>query len=132
MKHHLPRAEPNDRCETPLVKPDLWWARVDGRWLPVVAKTWVKARELFRMFPEVVGAIHTAPQWKANMYCCEHSGCTKTFDHPEDEDNCEAIDGYCAHLMGAGWRPVWVRHDGNMKGGWVCPEHVTALGIVDR
>jgi len=60
-------AEPNEQCETPLAHPDIWWARVDGRWLPVVAKTWVKARELFRQLPERIEDGHTKAQWKAIM-----------------------------------------------------------------
>jgi len=57
------------------------------------------------------------------MYQCAHTGCTRTFAHPEDEDNCEALRGYCAHLMRAGWRPVWVKTETGKKGGWVCREH---------
>lgn len=60
-------AEPSDHCETPLAKTDIWWARIDGRWLPVVAKTWVKARELFRQLPERIEDGHTAAHWKVIM-----------------------------------------------------------------
>ena len=65
---------------------------------------------------------------------CE--ACPATFDHPGVEDDCETVGGYCAHLVRAGWRAVWVRllasEEGRpdrhvfSRGGWVCPECVTA------
>lgn len=46
----------------------------------------------------------------------------------------ETIDGHCAHLMRAGWRPVWVRVEAAPKrvlfarGGWLCPACVRRYG----
>lgn len=62
-------AEPSDQCETPLAHPDVWWARVGTRWLPVIAKTWVDARKLFRNFPDAIdeGSIYQASKWKVIM-----------------------------------------------------------------
>lgn len=42
----------------------------------------------------------------SHTYTCEY--CQTTFDHPDAED-CATFDGRCVYLMGAGWRPVWLR-----------------------
>ena len=63
-----------------------------------------------------------------STYRCEY--CRATFEHPGSEE-CETVRTHCAHLMNAGWRPVWVRvslqgpegeQDRHIfsKGGWIC------------
>jgi len=73
-----------------------------------------------------------------NTYRCEY--CPATFEHPDNGEDCETVEGHCEHLMTAGWRPAWVRvslaaplgeQDRHIfsLGGWVCPacvEHFTA------
>ena len=74
-------------------------------------------------------------------YRCESSVCEATFEHPGSEDDCETIDGHCAHLMRAGWRPCWVRVELERtkvegrpfrplfsRGGWLCPACVERYG----
>ena len=69
----------------------------------------------------------------ASIYRCE--SCRATFEHPESEGDCDSVDGKCAHLMTAGWRPVWVKVSTEApageqnrhifsRGGWVCPQCV--------
>jgi hypothetical protein len=67
-------------------------------------------------------------------YRCESGVCESTFEHPGPEDDCESIDGKCAHLMRAGWRPCWVRVELEprrvlfARGGFLCPECVRRYG----
>ena len=62
-----------------------------------------------------------------NQYRCVY--CEAAFEHPNVKE-CESIDGRCALLICAGWKPVWVRValdcNGEVerhifsKGGWIC------------
>lgn len=64
------------------------------------------------------------------LYRCERLPCDATFEHP-DQDYCDrTINGWCAHLIEAGWQPVRVRVSEDAedelvfsRGGWVCPKH---------
>jgi hypothetical protein len=54
--------------------------------------------------------------------------CGAKFTHPEGDD-CQSVRGHCEHLIGAGWRPVWLKvyHQSSefhlfSRGGWLCPE----------
>lgn len=59
------------------------------------------------------------------IFHCER--CEAVFDHPDVEE-CEHVEGGCALLMGAGWKPVWVkvylavpsRDHVFSRGGWLC------------
>lgn len=66
-------------------------------------------------------------------YHCE-ARCGAVFEHPDVDECPSGHDGMCAHLTGAGWRPVYVRifpDKCDMKwnektlllarGGWFCP-----------
>lgn len=65
------------------------------------------------------------------MYTCAKTPCPNTFEHPGDEEDCETIGGFCAHLVQAGWAPVYVRTtSGGKKGAWVCSEH--SKGVSER
>jgi hypothetical protein len=66
--------------------------------------------------------------------------CSAVYDHPRTIDDCPSVEGRCGHLMGAGWRPVWVRIELDneasrkalasrrkprsiaLRGGWICPQ----------
>jgi hypothetical protein len=72
-------------------------------------------------------------------YHCIH--CEATFEHPDVEE-CETVDGHCAHLVRAGWKPVRVRvslaapmgeQDRHIftTGGWICPKSA-ALFVTPR
>jgi hypothetical protein len=74
-------------------------------------------------------------------YRCDSGVCEATFEHPGPEEDCESIDGKCAHLMRAGWRPCWVRVEFESsrlagkpfrplfsRGGWLCPACVKRYG----
>lgn len=67
--------------------------------------------------------------------CCESA----TFEHPDNGEECESVDGMCEHFARAGWRPVWLRgyldsraahRSGGAeklvfsRGAWICPECV--------
>jgi hypothetical protein len=73
-------------------------------------------------------------------YACVASaspGCEERFHHP-DVQECNSVDGKCAHLMEAGWRPVWARvflHGEESigkhllsRGAWICPACFEKLG----
>jgi hypothetical protein len=64
------------------------------------------------------------------MFWCV--GCDATIEHPDGEDGCETVNGYCAVLIRAGWQSVWARiiliapddqPDRHVfsKGCWICP-----------
>lgn len=66
------------------------------------------------------------------MPCRCEADCETIFDHPANAEDCASVDGHCAHLMNAGWRPVWVKvsmyaptGEQNIhifsRGGWLCP-----------
>lgn len=65
-----------------------------------------------------------------SIYRCESGLCEATFDHPDEE--CSSVEEGCALLVGAGWKPVWVKvaltdQPGKRdryifgQGGWICP-----------
>lgn len=86
--------------------------------------------------PSPLGAAANRVLADGNIYRCE-SQCGAEFVHPNEPDGCDSVDGSCAHLMNAGWRPVYVRifpDKCGMKwnektlllarGGWLCGDCV--------
>lgn len=73
----------------------------------------------------------------AAKYRCEAADCRRTFKHAGEENDCPTVEGRCAHLMNAGWRPVYVgvtafaggKHRKLfVRGGWLCATHATEQG----
>lgn len=76
-----------------------------------------------------LGFPYPAQMRSLTAYRCEHAPCLAAFEHPPGECD-RGIDSSCAHLIEAGWRPVWVsvRTKPNTpllfaRGGWLCPVH---------
>jgi len=73
-------------------------------------------------------------------YRCEH--CEAVLEHPEGVE-CGTVDGHCARLTAAGWRPVWLRVSletptGEQqrhifsRGGWICSQCAESFNKVPK
>jgi hypothetical protein len=76
----------------------------------------------------VPAAAVAAARRRHEHFRCASADCASGYEHPVGECD-SSVDGHCAHLMGAGWRPVWLRVMGGpekqrhlfSQGGWLCP-----------
>lgn len=64
---------------------------------------------------------------KSEHYVCDYR-CGSVFVHPDNNEDCECVDGVCEHLSRAGWKPITVRLETRtralllVRGGWACAD----------